>query len=242
MSERIAIVTGGSTGIGSAICRQLLAADYSVICMSRRASAIKSPRLHSVLVDLADPAATRQAAAEVSKQYAVTHIVHNAGAARERALEAVTVEDMTALTHLHLVAPILLLQANLATMKAAHHGRVILISSRAILGLAKRTAYASTKAGMLGLARTWALELAPFGITVNVVAPGPIEETEMFDELAPRSADKRAALANSIPVRRLGRPDDVAAATLYFLSESASFVTGQTLYVCGGTSVGSLRH
>jgi 3-oxoacyl-[acyl-carrier protein] reductase len=242
MADKIAIVTGGSTGIGSAICGQLLAADYTVISMSRRATAIKSPRLQSVLVDLADPDATRQAAAEVAAQYPVTHIVHNAGAARERPLEAVTVEDMTVLTHLHLVAPILLLQANLAAMKAANQGRVVLISSRAILGLAKRTAYASTKAGMLGLARTWALELGPFGITVNVVAPGPIEETEMFDELAPKSADKRAAFAKSIPVKRLGRPDDVAAATLYFLSAGASFVTGQTLYVCGGTSVGSLRH
>jgi len=116
----------------------------------------------------------------------------------------------------------------------------VLISSRAVLGLAKRTAYAATKAGMLGLARTWALELGPSGITVNVVAPGPIEETEMFDNVVPKDSARKVALAQSIPVRRLGLPQDVARAVAFFTDPAAGFVTGQTLYVCGGASVGSL--
>jgi len=92
---------------------------------------------------------------------------------------------------------------------------------------------------MLGMARTWALELAPAGITVNVVAPGPIR-TDMFHEVIAAGSDKERALAASIPVRRLGEADDVARAVRFFADSQNSFVTGQVLYVCGGTSVGSL--
>ena len=133
-----------------------------------------------------------------------------------------------------------LVQASLPAMRAAHYGRIVLISTRAVLGLARRTAYAATKAGMLGLARTWAVELGPAGITVNVVAPGPIEETEMFDSVVARGSPGRAALAQSLPVRRLGLPADVARAVTFFTDPDAGFVTGQTLYVCGGGSVGGL--
>jgi 3-oxoacyl-[acyl-carrier protein] reductase len=240
MQRQTAIVTGGSTGIGVAICRALLERDYEVINLARRTAGISSPRLRSVSVDLADPVATRQAALEIAAQTAVTTIVHNAGAIREKPLEQVEIADLDALAHLHLAAPLALVQANLPTMRAARYGRIVLISSRAVLGLARRTAYASTKAGMLGMARTWALELGPEGITVNVVAPGPIEETDMFDGVVPRDSPRRDALTRSIPVRRLGLPDDVARAVTFFTDPTAGFVTGQTLYVCGGTSVGSL--
>ena len=91
-------------------------------------------------------------------------------------------------------------------MKQAHYGRIVLISSRAMLGLAKRTAYSSTKAGMLGLARTWALELAPHGVTVNVVAPGPIAETEMFEEIIPPDSPKMARRRAKSPWAASARP------------------------------------
>jgi NAD(P)-dependent dehydrogenase (short-subunit alcohol dehydrogenase family) len=122
-------------------------------------------------------------------------------------------------------------------MKAAGFGRVVLVSSRAVLGLPTRTSYAATKAGMLGMARTWALELAPHGITVNIVAPGPIE-TDNFYSVVPRGQGERVAQA--IPVKRLGQPGDVARAVMFFADRDAGFVTGQVLYICGGTSVGSL--
>jgi NAD(P)-dependent dehydrogenase (short-subunit alcohol dehydrogenase family) len=240
MTTNTAIVTGGSTGIGVAICRTLLDHGYEVVSLARRKAGLESPRLKSIEVDLSDPVATRQAADEVAKEHAVTTIVHNAGAIREKPLDEVEIADVEALARLHLVAPLVLVQANLAAMRSAHFGRIVLISTRAVLGLAKRTAYASTKAGMLGLARTWALELAPHGVTVNVVAPGPIEETEMFDGVLPKDSPRRVALAQSIPVRRLGRPEDVARAVAFFVDADAGFLTGQTLYVCGGTSVGSL--
>jgi NAD(P)-dependent dehydrogenase (short-subunit alcohol dehydrogenase family) len=116
---------------------------------------------------------------------------------------------------------------------------VVLVSSRAVLGLPTRTAYSATKAGMLGMARTWALELAPQGITVNVVAPGPIE-TDNFYSIVPRGSAQTERVAQAIPVRRLGQADDVARGVMFFADRDNGFVTGQVLYVCGGTSVGTL--
>jgi NAD(P)-dependent dehydrogenase (short-subunit alcohol dehydrogenase family) len=95
---------------------------------------------------------------------------------------------------------------------------------------------------MIGMARTWALELAPHGITVNVVAPGPIAETEVFHSIIPADSPQIAEIAAKVPVRRLGRPDDVARAVMFFVAPEAGFVTGQTLFVCGGTSVGSISY
>ena len=92
---------------------------------------------------------------------------------------------------------------------------------------------------MLGMARTWALETASHGITVNVVAPGPVE-TDMFHEVIPQGSPKAEQLARSIPVGRIGRPSDVARAVMFFASRDADFITGQSLYVCGGASIGSL--
>ena len=239
-NTRTAIVTGGSTGIGAAICTSLLDRGYNVVCIARRNASINHPRLRSVNVDLADAAATRRVANELAASSPATTIVHNAGAIRERPLEEVEQADFDTLASLHLAAPIALVQANLAAMRAQSYGRIVLISSRAVLGLAKRTVYSATKAGMLGLARTWALELGPAGITANVVAPGPIEETEMFERVIPRDSPKREAIAQSTPCRRLGTPADVARAVTFFTGAEAGFVTGQVLYVCGGTSVGSL--
>jgi NAD(P)-dependent dehydrogenase (short-subunit alcohol dehydrogenase family) len=116
----------------------------------------------------------------------------------------------------------------------------VLIASRAALGAQGRTAYSATKAGIIGMGRTWALELAPLGITVNMVAPGPIQGTHMFHEIVPAGSEREAALANAIPMKRLGQPEDVANAVLFFAGEEAGFVTGQVLYVCGGASVGTL--
>jgi len=134
---------------------------------------------------------------------------------------------------------VLIVQAVLPSMLERTFGRIVLISSRAALGLQKRTAYSATKAGMIGMARTWALELAPSGITVNVVAPGPIADTDMFRQVVPVGSERAAALAKAIPVGRLGRSDDVARAVMFFADPQNSFVTGQLLYVCGGASVSS---
>ena len=240
MSAQRAIVTGGSSGIGAETCAALLDAGYEVINVSRRAAISASPKLRSVCVDLTDARATREALFALAKEAPATTLVHCAGAIRERPLDEVTLEDLDSLTSLHLSAAVSLVQANLPAMRAARFGRIVLVSTRAVLGLARRTAYSATKAGMLGLARTWSLELAASGVTVNVVAPGPIAETEMFHAIVPRESAKLDSVARSIPVGRAGVPADVARAILFFASPKSSFITGQTLFVCGGTSVGSL--
>ena len=124
-------------------------------------------------------------------------------------------------------------------MKERHFGRVLFNASRAALGVPTRTAYSASKAGMIGMARTWALELAPFGITVNVIAPGPIK-TDNFWGIVEKGSEQETALADRIPVGRLGEVEDVSNAFLFFCDPATSFITGQTLYVCGGASVGSV--
>lgn len=234
----VAVVTGGSTGIGAAICTHMLDAGYHVVSVARRPPA--DIRCEHVEVDLFDPTATTQAAQDIAERHAVTHVVHNAGVIRPALLADVTTTDLAALTQLHLNAALTLTQAALPSMRAAGFGRIVLISSRAALGLTTRTAYSATKAGMIGMARTWALELAPDGITVNVVAPGPIRETEMFHDVIPADSPREEALAAAIPVKRLGAPDDVAQAVMFFASANSSFITGQALFVCGGSSIGSI--
>jgi 3-oxoacyl-[acyl-carrier protein] reductase len=239
MSMGVAAVTGGSAGIGKAICELLLAQGYEVVSLARRASELAHARMHSIEVDLTDRQATGEAARELVRRFDVTTVIHNAGVIRPALLAEARLDDLDALVELHLGCAIQLVQAALPAMRSRRFGRVILLSSRAALGLATRTNYSATKAGMLGMARTWALELGADGITVNVVAPGPIR-TDMFYDVVEAGSDKERQLAASVPVRRLGEPGDVARAVAFFADPANGFVTGQVLYVCGGTSVGSL--
>jgi NAD(P)-dependent dehydrogenase (short-subunit alcohol dehydrogenase family) len=238
-TKPVAAVTGGSAGIGKAICEDLLARGHEVVSLARRRSDIEHPRLHSLEVDLSDRRATAEAARELVRRFDVTTLVHNAGVIRPALLPEVQLEDLDALVELHLGCAIQLVQAALPAMRAQRFGRVVLLSSRAALGAQTRTSYSATKAGMLGMARTWALELAADGITVNVVAPGPIH-SDMFHDVIPAGSERERALAASIPVRRVGEPADVARAVAFFADPASSFVTGQVLYVCGGASLGSL--
>jgi len=235
-----ALVTGGASGIGAEICRQMLDAGYEVVSLDRAAFGLDHPHLHEMRVDLMDADATRDVAADLAGRFRFTHVVHNAGAIRPALLPAVQQRDLHDLVQLHLGAPLLLVQAVLPAMQGAAFGRIVLISSRAALGLESRSAYAASKAGMVGLARTWALELAASGITVNVVAPGPITGTKLFHDVVPAGSEREAKLAAGVPVRRLGRPADVARAVLFFAAADSGFITGQTLFVCGGASLGSV--
>jgi 3-oxoacyl-[acyl-carrier protein] reductase len=236
-----AIVTGGSAGIGKAVCEQLLGQGYEVWSLADRPESVKNERLHGVLVDLSDVPATQKIAREICALHEITTIVHNAGAIRPALLPEVKLGDVDALVRLHLSAAITLVQAALPAMKAQGFGRIVLVSSRAALGLATRTAYSATKAGMIGMARTWALELGPLGITVNVVAPGPVL-TDMFYDVIPAESPKVQAIEQSIPVKRIGLPEDVARAVMFFAARQSGFVTGQVLFVCGGTSIGSITY
>jgi NAD(P)-dependent dehydrogenase (short-subunit alcohol dehydrogenase family) len=238
--DNVAIVTGASGGIGAAIARAMLERDYRVISLALERPDWSHPRLEFREVDLLDARLTEAVAAEIVREHRVTHIVHNAGVIRPNPVEAATAGDIAALAQLHLGAALILLGASLPQMKQDGFGRIVLISSRAALGATGRTAYSATKAGIIGMGRTWALELAPFGITVNMVAPGPIQGTHMFHEIVPAGSERETALAAAIPMRRLGRPEDVANAVLFFAGRESEFITGQVLYVCGGASVGTL--
>ncbi|MCZ2103359.1 MAG: SDR family oxidoreductase [Comamonadaceae bacterium] len=234
-----ALVTGGSAGIGADICQRMLKDGWQVVSLARRAPEWSHPALHAVQVDLLDATATREAAAEVAQRFEVSHFVHNAGVIWPHLLADATLDELQGLTQIHLGSALTLMQAILPGMERRAFGRVVLMSSRGALGLATRTNYSATKAGMIGMARTWALELAPKGITVNVVAPGPIQ-TPMFYEVITPGSEREHKLASAIPVGRIGRPDDVTRAVMFFADPANSFVTGQTLYVCGGASVGTL--
>ncbi|MDR3524245.1 MAG: SDR family oxidoreductase [Acetobacteraceae bacterium] len=237
MARRIALVTGGAAGIGAEICRTLGADGFHVVSLDRDTPALADPNRTDIVCDLFDAAATEAVAAEIAARFHVTHFVHNAGVILPNLLETTSAADLLALAQLHLAAAITLVQAFLPAMKHSG-GRIVLMSSRAALGTVTRTVYSATKAGVIGMARTWALELAQHGITVNAVAPGPIGGTDMFHEIVPAGDPRVAALAASIPVKRLGTPADVAHAVRFLLADASGFITGQTINVCGGASVG----
>ena len=239
-ARNVAVVTGGSTGIGAEICRQMLAADYEVVSLALDKPQLTHARLYAVEVDLMDRGAADRAAHEIARRFPVSHLIHNAGVIRPDLLPDVKQDDLDALTQLHLGSAIALAQAVLPAMKRERFGRIVMMSSRGALGLQTRSVYSATKAGMIGMARTWALELAGDGITVNVIAPGPIADTAMFRSVISADSAREQALADAIPVKRLGRSDDVARAVMFFCDRANGFVTGQTLFVCGGASVGTI--
>jgi len=239
MSDKTAIVTGGSAGIGRSICQHLLDDGYTVINLSRRESGEPHERLIDRPVDLADVDATREAISEVVANHDITTLVHNAGVIRPALIEDVDLGDLDYLTNLHLAAAVTMTQAVLDTMKQQQFGRIIIIGSRAMLGLETRTSYSATKAAQIGMVRTWAMELGQHGITVNAVAPGPIV-TDMFTDVVPEDSDKAEQIAAGLPVKRLGRADDVARAVMFLAAPDNGFITGQCLFVCGGASLGSL--
>jgi NAD(P)-dependent dehydrogenase (short-subunit alcohol dehydrogenase family) len=239
MTGYTALVTGGSKGIGADLAVKLADRGYRVISLARGIPDWSHDRVSHHAVDLLDPEAVKQSATELAAAHEITHIVNNAGLIWPNLVEEAQPEDIAGLAQLHLGAPLTFLQAALPGMKARGFGRVLFNGSRAALGVPTRTAYSATKAGLVGMARTWALELAPHGITVNVVAPGPVQ-TDNFWDIIPKGSDREAQLAKRIPVGRLGRVEDVSNAFLFFCDPASSFVTGQVLYVCGGTSVGSV--
>ncbi|HFB54705.1 MAG TPA: SDR family oxidoreductase, partial [Hellea balneolensis] len=192
-----------------------------------------------VSCDLTDAQATKDAAAQIAAAHTVTHFIHNAGMILPNLLEDADPEDILTLSQLHAGAALIFVQAFAPAMKKAGFGRIVFNSSRAAMGVPTRTAYSFTKAGIHGMARTWALELAPHGITVNVVAPGPIL-TDNFWDIIDKGSEREQKLAASLPVRRLGVPEDVSNALLFFCDPANGFVTGQTLYVCGGASIGGV--
>lgn len=237
MGRRTVLVTGVSRGIGKAIAARCAADGYEVVGVSRTAPD-NFPGRH-VALDLGSPAA-KAALAELAAEHQPARLVANAGVVLSDRLEDVTAEDFAATYRLNIEATLWAMQACLPAMREERFGRIVLLGSRAALGKVGRAVYGSSKAAVTGLARSMALELAADGVTANVVAPGPIE-TEMLAVNQPADSPERARLLAATPMKRAGAPAEVAAAVSYFLSDEAGFTTGQTLYVCGGYSVGVMH-
>lgn len=228
------LVTGGAQGIGRAIAELGVARGWDVVVIDRDAA----PVGHGIRADLADPTATGAALTEALAGGPITRLVNNVGAVFPAALEDQTLAEVDAAFGLNLRCAVQCTQALLPGMKEAGFGRVVNMASRAALGKELRTAYAASKAGLIGATRVWALELGAHGITVNALGPGPIA-TELFNRANPPGAPRTRAIVESVPVKRVGTPEDVAHAAGFFLDEQAGFVTGQVLYVCGGLTVGT---
>lgn len=235
--QRAYLVTGASNGIGAAIASMLLAQGHTVLNVDLKAPSSPQPNLISFEADLTNEAATKAIAERLASEYAIIGIVNNAGATRPGTADTATLESLDFVVNLHLRASLIFIQAALPAMREAGFGRIVMLSSRAALGKPNRVVYSATKAGMIGMARTLAMELGKDGITVNSVAPGPIA-TELFMSSNPPEAESTKKIIASTVMGRLGTPEDVARAAGFFLDEKNGFVTGQVMYVCGGTTLG----
>lgn len=238
MARDTVLITGVSRGIGLAIAQRLHRSGCKVVGLSRGDPPSAFEGVHRA-VDLTAAGAKAQLTA-ICEEFAPGRLVANAGIALAGSLQDVTDADFETTMRLNLQSVIWAMQAATPAMRRDGFGRIVAIGSRAALGKRERIAYSASKAALSGLVRTAALELGEHAITVNIVAPGPTE-TEMFASHQPEGSPARAAIVANTAVRRMGQPDEIAAAVAYFLSSEAGFTTGQTLNVCGGMSIGAAR-
>jgi 3-oxoacyl-[acyl-carrier protein] reductase len=241
LDGKTALITGASGGIGAAIAHALHAQGATVVLSGTRRDALDTlaatlgNRAHVCPADLRDTGATDAlvaAAEQAAGPLAV--LVNNAGLTRDMLALRMKDEDWQAVLDVDLTAPFRLARAALRGMLRRRAGRIIQISSVVgATGNAGQANYAAAKAGLVGMSKALAQEVASRGITVNVVAPGFIE-TPMTDVL---SEAQRAKLVEAIPLGRMGQPADVAAAVAYLASEEASWVTGATIHVNGGMAM-----
>lgn len=246
-NQRVAIVTGAARGIGAAVATRLAADGHAVAIVDLDEQSCKSVATAiedkggtaiAVAADVSDEQSVTDATAAIADQLGgPTILINNAGITRDNVLRKMSVDDWDAVIAVHLRGNFLFSRAVQSHMREAGWGRIVNLSSVSALGNFGQMNYAAAKAGVQGITKTLAIELGPYGVTVNAVAPGFIE-SEMTAATATRmgvSFDQlKETFAADIPVRRVGQPQDIAAAIAFFTSEEASFVSGQILYVAGG--------
>ncbi|HEV3358725.1 MAG TPA: 3-oxoacyl-ACP reductase FabG [Pseudonocardiaceae bacterium] len=247
MTDRVAIVTGAARGIGAATAKRLAHDGFAVAVLdldeeaaAKTAAEITADgrRAIAVAADVADAAAVSAAVARVADELGnPTVLINNAGVTRDNLLFKMTENDWDTVLNVHLRGAFLMSRAVQAYMTEAKWGRIVNLSSTSALGNRGQTNYSAAKAGMQGFTKTLAIELGKFNVTANAIAPGFIV-TEMTKATADRLKisfeDMQTAAASQIPVGRVGKPEDIAHTVSFLVSEGASFVSGQVIYVAGG--------
>jgi 2-hydroxycyclohexanecarboxyl-CoA dehydrogenase len=246
---RVAVVTGGASGIGQAICRRMAKEGYAVAVLDVNADGagetareLTDGGAHALArgVDVSDRTQVDEAIAGARSELgAVGILVTSAAVALQCPFADLTVEAWNRMLAINLTGTFNCVQSALPDMLAAGWGRVVLISSSsAQRGAPGMAHYAASKGGVIALAKTLALEYATTGITVNNVAPSAVDTPSVQRKLAAGKLPPREQMARAVPVGRLGTGDDIAGACAYLVSQEASYVTGQTVSVNGGAFVG----
>jgi 3-oxoacyl-[acyl-carrier protein] reductase len=247
---RVALVTGGAQGIGAAVAKRLAAGGASVGVLDLQQEAAQAVadeiaaaggKAIGIGADVSKRDQVEAAVARLAEEFGGLHIlVNNAGVIRDNLLFKMTDDDWTMVMEVHLRGAFLCSQAAQKHMGEAQYGRIISMSSTSATGNRGQANYSTAKMGLQGFTKTLAIELGPRGITANAIAPGFIE-TAMTKATAERVGTTieamREGVASTVPVRRGGLPEDIANAVAFFAAEESGYVTGQVLYVDGGSEL-----
>jgi NAD(P)-dependent dehydrogenase (short-subunit alcohol dehydrogenase family) len=236
---RVAVVTGGARGIGDAIVRSLRAAGATVVVLDKQAPEAPREGVRYAVADVSDPASVAGAFASIdAEEGRVDVLVNNAGIQRAGLVGRISFEDWSAVIGTHLTGAFLCSSQAVPRMVAGGRGGAVvsIASTAAFVGLPGRGPYCAAKAGILGLTRALALEVAPLGIRVNAVAPG-YTRTEMLQQALDDGSQQEDWMLERVPLKRLADPDEIARVVRFLAGDEASYVTGQTVVADGGWTI-----